>query len=233
MFVWIASGYALTVTALYLWGYWGRFGVNFLEYIGFGDMLRYALIPFLTSMAVGTLGFAISVIGPVGDLYPPGGGTDTAFGRFGRKHWRQLAALDLALVFALAKFGPALGRWYVIATLLTLLSLPLTHLDSFIALMPNPQVRASLLSLAIFIAATAFPLGRIKAHNLLSGEGPLFVDVVGSGLQLQFNKDHPVIYVGHLAEFFVLYESASSHLVLLNAEKVSNLILVQNPKAPP
>jgi hypothetical protein len=60
--LWIASGYALAVAALYLWGYWERFGLNFLEYIGFGDMLRYALIPFLISMAGVVLGLALSTI---------------------------------------------------------------------------------------------------------------------------------------------------------------------------
>jgi hypothetical protein len=134
------------------------------------------------------------------------------------------------VILFVATIGPEPWGWYVVAGLLTWLSVLPTHLDYFITLMPNPRVRADLLAFGVFIAAMAFAQGRFEAYSLLRGEGPLLVDVVGSGLQLQSSQDHPVSYVGHLADFFVLYESARSHLVILNAEKVNSLVLVKNPK---
>jgi hypothetical protein len=118
----------------------------------------------------------------------------------------------------------------LVVFLLTPVTVPLTHLDYFITLMPNPQVRATLLGVPVFITAMAFAQGRMNAGILLRGERSLFVDVIGSGLQLQSNEDPPVSYVGHVAEFFVLYESARSRVVILNAEKVNSLVLIQNPK---
>src|SRR5258708_3632512 len=85
--LWIASGYALMVATLYLWGYWGSFGLNFLEYIGFGDLLRYALTALLASLAGYVFGWGLSEL-THGDMFPPGGGAETPIGRFGRKYWR-------------------------------------------------------------------------------------------------------------------------------------------------
>jgi hypothetical protein len=228
--LWIASGYALVVAALYLWGYWESFGLNFLEYIGFGDMLRYALIPFLISMASVALGFTFSAIRN-DDRLPPGGGADTSIGRFGRQYWRPLVELYLVTTVAIALFGPEPWRWYLVAVLLMWLTVVLTHLDYFINLMPNPRVRANILQFGVFIAAMAFAQGRFEAYLVLRGRGPLLVDVVDSGVQLQSSEDHPVSYLGHLADFFVLYESARSHLVVLNQQKLNSLVLLQNPKA--
>jgi hypothetical protein len=227
--LWIGSGYAVLVSALYLWGYWGRFGLNFLEYIGLGDMVRYAVIPVVLSLASVIFGYAFSEINH-GDLLPPGGGAETPIGRFGRRHWRLLLSLDMIAIALVGWFGPEPSRWFVMAFLMLPLATSLTHLEYFITLMPNPKVRAVMLEAPVLLAVMAFAAGRNNAFFLLRDGGPVLVDVAGSGLNLQSNKGHPVSYVGHLANFFIVYESATSHLVILRADKVDSLVLVQNPK---
>ncbi len=228
--LWIASAYALVVTALYLFGYWGRFVLNVLEYIGIGDIVSHALMPFLASIVFAVLGFAISTVSR-GDLLPPGGGADTSIVRFGRAHWRLLLTLDLLALALVALFGPEPWRWFLVVLLIAPLATALTHLDFLISLMPNPFIRASLLEFSLVIAASSFAVGRLQADSLLKGAGPLLVDVVSSSLQLKSDAAHPVSYVGHVADFFVLYDSAQSQVVLLNAQKVNSLALIKNPKA--
>lgn len=228
--LWIAGAYTLVVTGLYLFGYWGRLGLNVLEYIGIGDIVSHALMPFLATIVSLAFGFALSTV-IHGARFQSGEGADTIIGRFGRTHWRQLAILDLVAILSVVLFGTEPLKWFLVAMLMIPLTVLPTHLDYFIELMPNPSVRASLLQFPLIIAALSFAQGRLQADNLLKGAGPLLVDVVGSGLQLKSDAAHPVSYVGHVADFFVLYDSAQSQVVLLNAQKVNSLALIKNPKA--
>jgi hypothetical protein len=229
--LWIAGAYTLVITSLYLFGYCGRFGLNVLEFIGIGDIVSHALMPFLASMAFAILGFVISTVDPRRDLFPPGGATDNRIGRFGRAHWRLLLTLDLWALALVAIFGPEPLRWFLIIIFIVPVATALTHLDFLIAAMPSPSVRAFVLDFSLMIAASAFAVGRLQADSLLKGAGPLLVDVVGSSLQLESDASHPVSYVGHAADFFVLYDSAQSQVVILNAQKVNSLVLTKNPKA--
>ncbi len=229
--LWIAGAYTLVVTSLYLFGYWGRFGLNVLEFIGIGDIVSHALMPFLASIAFAVLGFVISTVDPRRDLFPPGGGADNRIGRFGQAHWRLLLTLDLWALALVAIFGPEPLRWFLVIIFIVPVATALTHLDFLIAAMPSPSVRAFVLDFSLMIAASAFAVGRLQADSLLKGAGPLLVDVVGSSLQLKSDASHPVSYVGHVADFFVLYDSAQSQVVILNAQKVNSLVLTKNPKA--
>src|SRR4029077_14333012 len=103
----------------------------------------------------------------------------------------------------------------------------LTHHDLLVALMPDPVVRGRLLSLSLTLAALSFATGRVQADQVLNRAGPILVDVAGSGLALKSDTVHLVGYVGHVADFFVLYDSAQSQVVILNAQKVNSLVLVQ------
>ena len=229
--LWIAGAYTLVVTSLYLFGYWGRFGLNVLEFIGIGDIVSHALMPFLASIAFAVLGFVISTVDPRRDLFPPGGGANNRIERFGRAHWRLLLTLDLWALALVAIFGPEPLRWFLVIIFIVPVATALTHLDFLIAAMPSPSVRAFVLDFSLMIAASAFAVGRLQADSLLKGAGPLLVDVVGSSLQLKSDASHPVSYVGHVADFFVLYDSAQSQVVILNAQKVNSLVLTKNPKA--
>jgi hypothetical protein len=229
--LWVASAYTLLVTSLYLFGYWGRFGLNVLEFIGIGDIVSHALMPFLASMAFAVLGFVISTVDPRRDLFPPGGGAYSPIGRFGRAHWKVLLTLDLWALALVAILGPEPLRWFLVIILIMPVATALTHIDFLIAAMPNPSVRAFVLDFSLMIAAAAFAVGRQQADSLLKGAGPLLVDVVGSGLQLKSDASHPVSYVGHVTDFFVLYDSAQSQVVILNTQKVTSLVLTKNPQA--
>jgi hypothetical protein len=231
--LWILSASILVVSGLYLFGYGGRFGLNVLEYIGVGDIVSHALMPFLAAIAFAVLGFAISAVthdDRMDRLFPPGG-SEAASARFVRRHWRPFAALYLVAIGFVAMLGPEPWRWYLVVLLTFPLATLLTHHDLLIALMPDPVVRGRMLTLLLAVATFSFAQGRVQADLVLNGAGPLLVDVAGSGLTLKSDAVHPVSYVGHVADFFVLYDSAQSQIVILNAQRVNSLALTKNPKA--
>jgi hypothetical protein len=228
--LWAASAYALLVTGLYLFGYWGRFGLNVLEYIGIGDMVSHALMPFLASIISLVFAFTLSTISqPQRPLPAP---TEVAKAiRFVQTYWRTLTIVDLMAVAAVIGYCPEPERWFLAMILILPLILIPTNSQIVIDLLPNPTLRFWVVWVFFVVTALAFAEGRTQADHLLRGEGPLLVDVGGSGLQLKSDAAHPVSYVGHIADFFVLYDSAQSQIIILNAQKVNSLTLIQNPKA--
>jgi len=221
--------YALVLSALYLLGYWGTFQFNILEFIGFGDVLSYALFPLLVAVVPIVVGAVWAQLYRVSQL-PPGGGANTRVGQFGRRHWRGLLSANLLGIFLILFFAPEPDKWLFISIPIVFFATPLTHLDYIIELVPNPEIRSFVLSYVLFIATFVFYIGRLNGYNVLQGRAPLLVDVRASDLQLHSDDQHPISYVGHAGDCFVLYESIDSHLVILKADKVGALVLMRNPK---
>ena len=98
-----ATPYAFVVASLYLFAFWGSFKINILEFVGFSDLVRLALYPLAISLILYLPGLALSQL-VTGNSLPPGGGADTATGRFGLKHWRILVAVNIVIVLAVALF---------------------------------------------------------------------------------------------------------------------------------
>lgn len=224
--LWIAGAYALVVTGLYLWGYWGRFGLNVLEYIGIGDIVSHALMPLIASMVTFVFSFVVGTWrdGPE----PPRPPAVDRVIETAHRHWRALTFLALVAIGLILRFAPEPIRWFLIAPLIVFaLATSFTHLNlSFI-----PALNPVVIVLTLGIATYSFAQGREDAYDVLNGQGTLLVDVVGSGLQLKSDPAHPVSYVGFISNFFVLYDSEQSEVVFLNAQKINSLALIKNPKS--
>lgn len=156
-----AVPYGVAVSLLYLFGYWGYFDLNVLEFIGFAEIAKLALYPLLGSLVLLLIAFVFSEM--VSVKLPPGG-TITRTRQFGRKHWRGFIAIHLLLIVLSVIFLPAKGKWFVVALLVALSSTPMTHIDYFNVLLPNPKVRHTVLFLFLYTAAMAFAFGNLDAQ---------------------------------------------------------------------
>lgn len=221
--------YSGALSLLYLWGYWGTFNFNFLEFIGFSDLAKLALYPFLGSFISFLIGSSISQVLLRGAL-PPGGGANTNIGKFGRKYWRHLVALNLILIYLSAIFLSAPQKWLLVAFLVSLFSAPLSHLEFFISLIPNPSARSTILYLLLIAGGMTLFYGNYDAHLVKTGYGPQLIDVARSKLPLQSDEKNPVTYLGHVSEYLALYESATRSVILVKAKDDSPLFLFSNPK---
>ena len=225
-----AAPYGLFVAVLYLFAFWGTFKLNILEFVGFADLAKLALYPLAASFLFLLAGVAISEL-VIGDSFPTGGGTDAKIGRFGRKHWRLLIAIYILLIFALVLFVRNPFKWIVIASLLSFLSMALTHLNIFISLIPNPRARGNILFLLILIPGFAFAYGKIEANAITQGYAPYFVDAKSSKLQLSTVPDEPISYFGYMAENFILYENATKKIIFIPIKGRELFVLKPNPKS--
>jgi hypothetical protein len=206
--------YFISVGACYLFGYWGAFNINVLEFIGLADLAKLAVYPIVASFAFVLAGTLIADILHATHL-PPGGGRDTKIGVFGRKHWRGLLALLIIFASLIAQFGPEPNRWLIFAGLISLLSVPLSHVEKVIEIVPNPSVRAIALYLLILLPASSFAYGRLQAFFVQRGTPQQFVDVTRSKLPLVSDAKNPVAYVGLLGDIYVLREARTGEIVLV------------------
>lgn len=221
--------YFILVGACYLFGYWGAFNINVLEFITFTDVAKLALYPLIASLVFVLAGvlFAELIHAP---HFPPGGGNASTVGVFGRKYWRWLIALQIAVTILVATYAPEPGKWFVVTLLVSLLSTPLTHIEKLIEVVPNPQARATALFLLLFLPTISFAYGRQQAFFVKTGVSEQFVDVVRSKLPLVSDAKNPVVYLGLLGNVYVLRESKSGQMVLVKQSDDSPLFLAPKPQ---
>lgn len=113
--------YSLVVSLLYLFGFWGVFNINILEYIALTDVIKNALYPLLYSSVFIVLGLAISnlVTVPLSKKFPSGEGKDLPEAKFIR--WLIVISVlylsGLALYTIFFQVGNA--RWLEVALIVS------------------------------------------------------------------------------------------------------------------
>ncbi len=216
------------VAACYLFGYWGAFNVNILEYVGFADIAKLSIYPLLASLAFVLSGYLISELLAAPTL-PVGGGNDTPIGRFGLKHGRVLLALMVALGAGVVLFGQEPWRWFFVALVGGTFSTPLQRSEWFIEKIPDPKVRATLLSLALLLPGLSFAFGRMDSHLVKAGHPANVVDVGRSKLQLSDDPKYPVSLLGFVGGTYVLFEAKSGQVIYVRRSDSTTLYVA--PKA--
>lgn len=217
--------YFISVGACYLFGYWGAFHINVLEFISFTDVAKLAIYPLMASLIFFLAGVVSAEIAH-SPSRPPGGGSTSKLGIFGRKHWRLLLTLQIFIAVLVALLAPEPGKWFVVAILVTLLSTPLAHLEVLIEVVPNPRVRATVLFLSLLLPTISFAYGRLQAFMVKTGASEQFIDIVRSKLPLVSDEKNQVAYLGFLGSVYVLRESKTGQIVLVKQRDDSPLFLV-------
>ena len=223
-YLFIAFTYGVSVAALYLFGFWGVFHINVLEFISLADIAKLAIYPLLYSLPVFLLGFTIGQVF-TGDAFPPGGGAGTKVGQFGLKHWRFLLGLNIVLTLVVMIFVPYPIRFLLLLPLAGFLSIAATHLNIAMVYIPNPVARRTILTLLFIAPVLAFDSGETAARKIKHGLGDLNVDTLRSKIELSFTDEKPVSYVGYLGDFMVLYETATDRVVFVKLKDQGALVL--------
>lgn len=219
------ASYLVAVGACYLFGYWGAFQLNVLEYISFADIAKLAVYPLLASLAFVLAGVAFSELLHA-PHFPPGGGNNTPISQFGLRHWRLLLGMQIIVTVLIATFAPEPGKWFVVAFLISLFSTAFAHVENVIEILPNPRLRATVLFLSLLLPTLGFAYGRLQAHLVKTGAADYFVDVERSKLPLTSDAKNPVAYLGLLGNLYVLREGKTRLIVFVKQRDDSPLFLV-------
>lgn len=230
----LLTAYAVTTGCLFLWGYWSKFDINILQYVGLLDLATSAVLPLLSAVVSIAIG---SFIAPalVQKHFPAGGGADTMIGRFVgaiarflRKHSRRLLGLYLvvALVVLPLIVDPDDASFLMPAMLFPIVVHNI-HFGSVLSdVIPDDTLRPTILYLLLFIASMSFGFGRYQAVEIADGRRYLRVD--SASLPESAVKGHDTKkdfkYLGHAGEYFFVLTPESSVLVV-RADAVSHLLL--------
>jgi hypothetical protein len=174
--------YGLTVSTLYLFGYWGSFGINIFDYIGLSDVVKIAisqLAHYGAFILLGSMIADIFVTPYTLRAFPPGGGVDTPTGRYVNKYWRIPALLLVVYAMYLIFYTNNPQRFFNASTLiLPLVSIAISSAPSVVRAIPNSRLRASVMYPVIAVAVCSFGWGTLDAEKQKKRESTLLINDV-------------------------------------------------------
>src|SRR2546425_6091521 len=106
----IAVPYFIAIGACYLFGYWGAFNVNVLEFIDLADLAKLAIYPLIGSVLAWLAGMVIAELF-MAPTFPPGGGAGTPVGVFLVKHRHLMMKINLVAIVAVCFFASEPTKW--------------------------------------------------------------------------------------------------------------------------
>lgn len=125
--------YSVTVSTLYLIGYWSSFNINIFEYIGISDIVMistYQLAHYGAGLIAGLL-LGNFLVEPIKRLLPPGSGANDPEAKFIRKYRHFFLATWILCAFYPILFMTSPLRWFLSTLILTpLISIAILHIDT-------------------------------------------------------------------------------------------------------
>lgn len=230
----LAVPYAIGVSVLYLFGYWGTFQINPLEYAGVGDLVKLAAYPLATVLV---LSFFMSVLSYAYFWI-------IAWSRYGIPTRLKKSVSVLSLIFSLSSLivVPLLYRYEVAftaarpgdvwrwvfagsAALSFFLSYVLSASRPAATISGSRFVRTVVVVTLITPLLCAFPLGRLSANrHLKNGCATLEIDPKRSGVSDLLIG--PAAYVGYLGEHTFMREWATGAIVIERIPEGRPLVLL-------
>ena len=223
--------YAIFVATLYLWGYWGTFNVNILEHINISEVVKIAVYPLVSAFLFFLIGVLVGQFIAPGSSLPPGGGKNTALGRFLNKNIGKLLALFLFINLAVFLYLDFIGspeKWHILVPLIAILTyFPLKSSDLLRNELKSDEVR----SVAIFVLSALIPFaygrGVINANNILTGKIFLYQNIDTPSVQddSAVEPSARLRYLGKLNDRFIFFDPVKKATVFVAMAEVKALEL--------
>lgn len=161
----IASSYTIIVSSLYLMGFWSELNINFLEYITLTEVAVISLGSLISSFGLLLLTSFISEI-YIRPVMPIGGGRDTPEGTFLHKWWK-VAYFPLIILSAYTVYlGQPMSLFFLAAVISPVLGIWLANTGFLSDVIPNNNIRFSIVALTTQIVMFSLPVGEIQAREL-------------------------------------------------------------------
>lgn len=212
----IVTPYMLTVSTLYLFGYWSVFRINILEFIGIGDIIKLAIYQLAYSAAFLVTGAITSEIF-LRPLFPVGGGTDEPTSKFIMRHWRWALFIIFIFIVYLYLFTVSPGKWIIISFILgPLCGLALSRTGLLSELISNEGIRSTILCLIAIIPFFSFTWGIIDGYTRKNGNPELTVKFAKYS-EIEFR------YIGFAGGYFFIYDKKDNQILMVANKDVGEL----------
>lgn len=199
--------YSLAVSLLYLFGFWGTFNVNILEYIALTDVVKNAMLPLLYSSAFVLIGFTIASImtSPMQTNMPSGGGAHLPEAKYFIWIFRVITLLTLLGALYFVFFDVGRTRWLNIALLLmTPIFVVIGDAPMAEKYIAHKRLRILVVCSLTFILLCSFGWGAFDAEKAKNDDQSLKINGIIS--------KHS--YVGRAGDYLFLWSKKANSIVI-------------------
>ncbi|WP_350431372.1 hypothetical protein ABIS04_13325 [Shewanella sp. H8] len=222
----LIAPYSLTVSLLYLLGFWGAFNINILEYIALTDVVKHALNPLVFSVLLLCLStFIGSSLLPknVMEVLPPGGGAHLLVAKYSRFSFSLIVILLFVAVIYFLLFSDSENRWYQ-AGFLAVLIIPLVIGESeFIKdEIPNRMLRFSIVYIMVSTILLSYGWGVNKAIDIKADQSIIIIN----------DKKIQKSYIGRAGGYLFLWNNSLKEVEVVQSGEVKNLRFTIPEKKP-
>jgi hypothetical protein len=225
---WLAP-YAISVSTLYLWGYWGSFHINVLELVDLTDIIKAAVYPVLLAFAFPAIGILLGhVFSPIRDL-PPGGGAGTRLGKFLHRRWvisSLIALWVMVMIFLL--LAETLEKWRILPFLFaTPVCILLKSAGLLADEFKSEADRLIVVYLLAFLPVFAYGQGVWDANDILIGSKYMYAvsDLPGQPTIVGTESNSLPRYVGRVNDRYVFFQPTNRGISFIAVDEVKALVL--------
>jgi hypothetical protein len=219
--------YAIVISTLYLWGYWGSFHVNVLEYISVTEIVKAAVYPITSVFAFFAIGAVLGEVASPTLNLPPGEGANTEVGKWVRRIAPFFVGTYLVAVTFYFLAGPV-EKWHVLPVLFAIaVYLPLKSTRILLDELKSDGAR----SVAVFLLAALVPFaygrGVLEANDVLTGKKYAYAATEVPGQLVPTNARHGERprYVGKANDRYVFFDPVGKSISLVATSEVKALVL--------
>ncbi len=225
--IWLAP-YALLVSTLYLWGYWGAFGINVLDYIGVSDIIKAAVYPVISAFAFMAIGALLGEV--LSPRVEASADANTPVARKLRKAAPYIVAGYFSLIVVFALFG-GLNKWHVVPVMLAIAGYVPAKASGLLSKeIRSDGFRSIVVFLLVALVPFSFGHGRKQAYEVMDSSK---YQVVVSELPMKSSATKRATaekprFVGKLGDRFALYDPVARSVSLIAASEMKVLTLADS-----
>ncbi|MEX7557260.1 hypothetical protein [Pseudomonas monteilii] len=169
VYVYSISLYFISVSVLYLWGYWPPFDINILEYLSLADIVKITAYPIASAFLFMAAGIILS--GITGQSHAPGSGSQTPTGKFLNRHIKSATYIYLIATLFLLLILPVKYSTIIVPLLLGIpLSIYADNINLIERFIPAYRLRGLCTYMLAILPFFSFGQGYLKSQQILDGE---------------------------------------------------------------
>jgi hypothetical protein len=206
------------ISLLYLFGFWGTFNINVLEYIALTDVIKNALYPLIYSSIFIVLGLIIGSLltVPLTKIMPPGGGKDLPEAKIFRWLLMLMALFVLGLALHLILFEVDNARWFKVAVLVSPIVIVMVGNAEFASgYINNKHLRTLIVSTLCVTLLYSYGWGAVHAERAKISDQMFKIN----------GKITNQKYLGWAGGFLFLWDSTKSTVVVKSKSTIQSMEL--------
>jgi hypothetical protein len=230
-FSFFAIPYLTVCGGLYHIAYWSTFNINGLSYIGLADLIKSFIYPFLSFIGTFFIGYFFSGFIYNNNVFPSGGGRETAIGKFLNKKW-VLFILFLIWFFTLTflYWHGEPDRWIIWAVWAEVVpTVYLNRRNLWIEYFPISRIRTNLIQAFVLIPIISFASGKYYSELILINKKYKYV--IDSHMDKKNDiKNDTIKFLGDMENHLFFTNINNSKIFIIRSENVDTLRLQQFAK---